>query len=135
MSNIWPSLLMLAVFRLNAQSTGEISGRVRDAAQTPISGARITVINESTRAETLEYTDSTGSYRVTALEPAYYSVKAFHQGFHEVVKTSLRVAQGAQLRLDFELPGTSPGPWQMPATGSFLFLVASALAGARSEER
>ena len=89
---------------LSAQDAAEISGVVRESSQMPVAGARITVINQATRSETIYYTDKDGFYRAVSLEPQYYTVEAFRLGFQAVVRRDLNVRPGTRLRLDLETP-------------------------------
>ena len=69
----------------DAQMTrGAISGTVRDATGALVPGAMVTATNMDTNISRSAVTDVQGFYRVPALEPGRYAVKAELSGFQAV---------------------------------------------------
>ncbi len=111
-----------------AQTGGEITGVVRESGQAPLIGVRITAIHQSTRSETIIYTDVNGGYRFVGLTPNYYTIAASRSGFQTEIRRDLNLSNGGTLRVDFELAAATSGAW-MPPPGTFLYLVIAALIG------
>ena len=83
---------------------GAISGTVRDVMGAVIPGATVTVTNTETNASRTALTDALGFYRVAALEPGPYSVRAELSGFSTVENRDLRVSTATEVTLNVELP-------------------------------
>jgi hypothetical protein len=67
---------------LSAQvETGQLAGTVTDPSGALVSGATVRVRNIGTNAERTDSTSSSGSYKVTGLEPATYEVTIQATGF------------------------------------------------------
>jgi hypothetical protein len=78
-------LISLALAALSssafAQSTATLQGSVTDQSGAVVSGAKVTVRNQSTGFERIIQTDSDGNYQAAALPPGVYRVEAQAQGF------------------------------------------------------
>jgi hypothetical protein len=103
--------LLVAAFALmwagpvGAQITrGVISGTVRDVMGAVIPGATVTVTNMETNASRTALTDQLGFYRVAALEPGRYSLRAELSGFSTVENRDLPVRTATEVTLNVELP-------------------------------
>src|SRR2546427_344313 len=83
---------------------GAISGTVRDVMGAVIPGATVTVTNTETNASRTALTDALGFYRVAALEPGPYSVRAELSGFSTIENRDLRVSTATEVTLNVELP-------------------------------
>jgi iron complex outermembrane receptor protein len=93
---------LLAATPAFAQSTGQVTGVVKDSAGAALPDATVTV----TGADGATHEASTspdGSYTVSGLPPGSYSVSAAHAGFRTAVQQSQAVAAGGTLTVDFTL--------------------------------
>ena len=93
---------LLATTPAFAQSTGQVTGVVKDSTDAALPGATVTV----TGADGAKHEASTspdGSYTVSGLPPGNYSVSAAHFGFRTVLQQSQAVAAGGTLTVDFTL--------------------------------
>jgi outer membrane receptor protein involved in Fe transport len=71
----------------SAQTTGDISGRVTDASETPLPGVAIEATSPSLPGTRISVTDREGHYRIPAIPPGAYRVRATLSGFRPVDKT------------------------------------------------
>ena len=71
------------------QTTGRISGTVKDQNGAVIVGAEVTVVNKATGDERKVTTDGEGNYAVLILPPGTYRVKVRAQGFNQANQPSL----------------------------------------------
>ena len=69
-----------------------------------IPGARITIENRSKAVKRELQSDSTGDYVAPNLESGLYSVSAEAANFRKVVRNSVQVEVGKDIKIDFELP-------------------------------
>src|SRR5205814_2023918 len=93
---------LLATTPAFAQSTGQVTGVVKDSTGAVLPGATVTV----TGADGAKHEASTspdGSYTVSGLPPGNYSVSAAHFGFRTVLRQNQAVAAGGTLTVDFTL--------------------------------
>src|SRR5919199_5805053 len=93
---------LLATTPAFAQSTGQVTGVVKDSTGAALPGATVTV----TGADGAEHEASTspdGSYTVSGLPPGNYSVSAAHVGFRTAMQERQAVAAGGTLTVDFTL--------------------------------
>src|SRR6266550_2347711 len=93
---------LLATTPAFAQSTGQVTGVVKDSTGAVLPGATVTV----TGADGAKHEASTspdGSYTVSGLPPGNYSVSAAHVGFRTALQQSQAVAAGGTLTVDFTL--------------------------------
>lgn len=101
------SALALAVLLpadLSAQITrGAILGTVRDTSGAVIPGATVTVTNQATNITRETFTDELGFYRVPALDPGVYTVKAELAGFQTVEFPDIRLVAAGEVTLNATL--------------------------------
>src|SRR5665213_987802 len=71
-----------------APGTGAITGTVNDPAGLTVSGAKVSVIGDSTDQERTVLTASTGTFTVPLLTPGSYTVKVNASGFEEKIAVS-----------------------------------------------
>src|SRR5437763_248329 len=93
---------LLATTPAFAQSTGQVTGVVKDSTGAVVPGATVTV----TGADGAKHEASTspdGSYTVSGLPPGNYSVSAAHFGFRRMLQQSQAVATGGTLTVDCTL--------------------------------
>ena len=96
-------LILFSALPALAQSSGRITGTVRDANGAPVSGAAITVTNQETRASQVVRSASNGAYEAANLPAGLYTVSADVQGFRPVTVKDQRVGEGATVNADFAL--------------------------------
>lgn len=85
-----------------AQSDGRIVGSVRDASNAFVGGAVVKVKNERTGETRAVVSSDSGEFIVTALKPSTYTISAEKPGFTIIEYTSMTLAVGQELALDFE---------------------------------
>ena len=93
---------LLATTPAFAQSTGQVTGVVKDSTGAALPDATVTV----TGADGAKHEASTspdGSYTVSGLPPGNYSVSAAHVGFRTALQQRQAVAAGGTLTVDFTL--------------------------------
>src|SRR4051812_32594821 len=93
---------LLATTPAFAQSTGQVTGVVKDSTGAALPGATVTV----TGADGAKHEASTspdGSYTVSGLPPGNYSVSAAQVGFRTELQQRQAVAAGGTLTVDFTL--------------------------------
>src|SRR2546430_11884054 len=93
---------LLATTPAFAQSTGQVTGVVKDSTGAALPGATVT----ATGADGAKHEASTspdGSYTVSGLPPGNYSVSAAHVGFRTALQQNQAVAAAGTLAVDFTL--------------------------------
>src|SRR5438874_8671618 len=94
--------VLIATTPAFAQSTGQVTGVVKDSTGAALPDATVTV----TGADGAKHEASTspdGSYTVSGLPPGNYSVSAAHVGFRTALQQRQAVAAGGTLTVDFTL--------------------------------
>ncbi len=72
--------------QVHAQSTNaSLTGRISDSSKAVVAGAKVIVINTSTRIRYESFTNETGSYYVTNLSPGTYRMEVERLGFKAVM--------------------------------------------------
>ena len=93
---------LLAAAPAFAQSTGQVTGVVKDSTGAVLPDTTVTVTGaDGARHEASTTAD--GSYTVSGLPPGNYSVSAAHFGFQAVLQRSQAVAAGGTRTVDFTL--------------------------------
>jgi outer membrane receptor protein involved in Fe transport len=111
------ALLFFAVPPLVAQSTGAITGTVRDPTGAPVPNATITVTNNATGASQTFKTDNAGLYLAPALPPTNYKVQVRSAGMATAIANEIVVSVGSTVRQDFKLQlGATSQSIQIEAT-------------------
>ena len=95
-------LFLFSALPVFAQTSGRITGTVRDANGAPVSGAAVTITNQETGATRIVRSASNGVYEAD-VSPGVYTVTADVQGFRKVIQRDQRVADGATVTDDFTL--------------------------------
>ncbi len=102
--------LLLAVGLAGAsaqETTGTITGIVKDQSGGAIPGVTVTVTNVGTNAAWTVVTDATGGYVVPLLPIGRYEVAVELEGFKKFVRSGLELSVNDRLRIDATLePGT-----------------------------
>jgi hypothetical protein len=99
------SMLLLAGGQapLAGQTTGQIEGVVRDAAELPTPEAVLSIVETGTGAERRVSTDQRGWYLAPELAPGFYQIEVSRAGFRTEVRRGVVLAAGRTVRLDFLL--------------------------------
>ena len=82
---------------------GAISGTVRDATGAVVPGASVTVTNTDTNISRSAVSDARGFFRLPALEPGVYTVKAELSGFSTVEFKDVRLVTASEVTINPEL--------------------------------
>src|SRR5438067_10333929 len=93
---------LLATTPAFAQSTGQVTGVVKDTTGAALPDATVTVTGAD-GAKQEASTSPDGSYTVSGLPPGNYSVSAAHVGFRTALQERQAVAAGGTLTVDFTL--------------------------------
>jgi len=92
-------LLTLTTFLITpalAQTTGSISGEVRDEKEAVIKGANVSVRNVKTNDTRTTQTDSDGRYRFSAMPVGDYEVTVESSGFAKYVQSGITLVLNQQ---------------------------------------
>src|SRR5688572_7614003 len=103
-------LLFVHVSPVFAQATtGEITGRIEDAAGAVVPGATVTAENVDTGFARSTQSGAEGDYLITLLPPGRYTISAELQGFKRAVRESVLVSVGTRqtLLLRLEVGGVT----------------------------
>src|SRR5580700_590677 len=93
-------LLVFVCVAANAQTTGTITGTVRDNTGAAIPGATVT-ITETNKGTVVRFTtDATGSYQAPLLIPGTYSVGVQKEGFEKSIQSGVVVETASIDRVD-----------------------------------
>ena len=109
MRTLW--LMMLLVVTLGApaaaqDTTGTITGQVKDPSGSVVPGATVIARHVGTNAETAVTTDQTGTYVVPRLPIGNYELTAALAGFRTIRRTGLELHVADRLRVDVTIqPG------------------------------
>ncbi|MBZ5545791.1 MAG: carboxypeptidase-like regulatory domain-containing protein [Acidobacteriia bacterium] len=94
------AVLVLNVSGLLAQSSGQISGSVRDATGAFVPGAHVTITNQATGVANPVETNSAGEFILPALNTGTYEVKAEAKGFQPVSQRDIVLQVGGKVRVE-----------------------------------
>ena len=97
------SMLLSTVPTMAQATTGTLRGSVIDNNSGVVSGATVSVKNESTGTETTTVTNNEGVFEVQSLLPGNYTISAEVNGFKRSVKTGFPVKVGIVNPVDFQL--------------------------------
>lgn len=86
-----------------SQTTGRITGNVKDQNGAVIAGAEVTVISLATAEERKFKTDDSGSYTVPLLPPGMYRLSVTARGFKKTDVESIQVVITETFQLDLKL--------------------------------
>jgi hypothetical protein len=101
-------LLLTTLVAVNATAsaqttTASLLGTVTDAQKGVLPGATVTSRNVETGAQTTAVADTNGRYRLAALRPVTYEIRAELSGFAASVTTGLQLFVGQEATIDFVL--------------------------------
>src|SRR5258708_14202762 len=74
-------IILLIATTVSASPTGSIAGFVKDPSGAAITGANLTLTNQSTNAKLEAVSDTNGGFRLLQLAAAVYSLVVESQGF------------------------------------------------------
>jgi outer membrane receptor protein involved in Fe transport len=97
------SVLCATALAASAQTSGEISGQVRDQTGATIEGAGVTVVNVATNAVRTSLTNEAGIYSFPSLPPGSYNVRVEKAGFKMATRNQIELQVQQAARLDIEL--------------------------------
>src|SRR6202049_1669580 len=124
--------LPLAAF---AQTSGSITGEVKDQSGAVAPNATVAVTNSETNVVRSTTTNTVGIYSFPDLTPGIYEVKVTAPGFTTVVKTSIELQVQQTARVDFSLSlGQATQTIEVSASGELLS-TENATVGTVIEER
>src|SRR6266487_6156186 len=81
---------------------GRFTGTVRDSSTAFVPGATVKVKNERTGEEREVMTNAQGYFLIGNLKPSNYTIRAEKSGFALIEYTSMPLAVGQELTIDFE---------------------------------
>jgi hypothetical protein len=90
------------------QTTGRITGEVRDGSGGVVSSAEVQAVNEATREKWEVVTDDAGNYSFVLLPPGVYQIEVAARGFKTSVSKGVAVRITETSKLDFVL---AVGDW------------------------
>jgi hypothetical protein len=121
-----PGIALFAIYLMSSLApaqtvTGSLVGRVSDASDAVISGARVSA-TEVTRGTTRStVTNETGSYTIASMEPGVYKVKVERPGFKQFQSDSVEVSINSTVRVDARMAvGAVTDSIQVAAEGAVL---------------
>src|SRR5262244_1326247 len=98
--------LLLALFSTSAWPQTQLAsvfGTITDATGAAISGAQVTLLNQSTGLKRDASTDLNGQYRVTGLPTGSYSARVEKEGFQTQVREELALTSTSEFILNLSL--------------------------------
>jgi outer membrane receptor protein involved in Fe transport len=104
-SGILLTLLLLTICpRALAQiATATIAGAVTDETRAALPGVAVTVKSAATGNTRTAMTDAAGRYRIAALDPGTYEVRAELQSFKTAIRTGVALAVGGTVDVDITM--------------------------------
>src|SRR5690242_6578828 len=104
-----------------AQTSGSITGEVKDQSGSVAPNAAVTATNSDTNVMRSTTTNAAGIYSFPDLTPGMYQVKVTAAGFTTVVKTNIELQVQQMARVDFSLSlGQAVQTIEVNASGSLL---------------
>ena len=102
LKRFFPVILGIAVVisiagSAHAQSTASISGTVHDSTGALVSGAKVVLINEASKAQWSATSNGEGFFSFAALQPATYTLRVSRSGFDTWSVTGIVVNPGDEL--------------------------------------
>lgn len=88
---------------VGAQSTGEITGMVKDASGGILPGAEVTLTHRATSQERHQITDNDGNYAAAALPAGEYVIKAELPSFKTAIREGIVLRVGQHVSVDLVL--------------------------------
>jgi Carboxypeptidase regulatory-like domain len=106
---------------VSAQTSGEITGEVKDQSGAGAANVNVTATNADTGVARTTQTNEAGLYSFPAMIPGTYSVKVTAPGFEVVTKTNILLEVQQTARVDFSLTvGQASQTIEVAANGELL---------------
>jgi len=102
-SLLFVALLAFLASPISAQTTGSISGEVKDEKQAVVTNATVTVRNVKTNESRTTQTDGDGRYRFTGMPVGDYEVSVESSGFAKYVQTGITLVLNQRATVDVTL--------------------------------
>lgn len=122
-------LLLSAPVSWGQGKAAEILGTVRDEAGTVLEGVQVTARNLETGVARSDVTSGSGQYRLPALMPGLYNLKAEVPGFAAAEITGVTLTIGLELRHDFALQFVAEDSLTVLSAAPIIDLAKSEVAG------
>jgi hypothetical protein len=84
-------MILLIATKVSASPTGSIVGTVKDPSGAAVTGAKLTLTQQSTNAKMEAVSDTNGGFQFLQLAPAVYSLVVESQGFKKVTEQRILV--------------------------------------------
>ena len=97
------SVLIFFSLAAKAQTTGSISGTVKDATGSVVPDTTIICRNIETAVQLTAVTNAEGFYALTTLPVGHYEIETFRPGFKPYKRTGLMIDVGTKLQVDINL--------------------------------
>jgi hypothetical protein len=114
--------------------TASISGRVRDAAGAPVAGAVIVARNEGTNQTVTTTSGGDGSYRLSGLRPAPYTITTTIGGTAVSERVTPEIGQSATLDLSPAATATATATAGADSSGAEIVVTGRRLVETRTSE-
>ncbi|MFC5862323.1 carboxypeptidase regulatory-like domain-containing protein [Acidicapsa dinghuensis] len=96
-------LALMAPRTASAQASSGVTGTVTDSSGAVISGASVTITDESTSVTAHTVTESAGTYSFRGLNPGKYKISVDAPGFKKAVKSDVTLEVSREGTVDFTL--------------------------------
>src|SRR5580698_11606732 len=96
-------VLMGSMLQAQVANNTALVGNVVDQSGAPLSGAKVTAVNEGTKVVYPGTTNAEGYYSITFIAPGTYDITVAQSGFAELTKTGEIVPIDQTVRTDFKL--------------------------------
>src|SRR5918993_3142685 len=103
LSVFFVALLALLASPVLAQTTGSISGEVKDEKQAVVTNATVTVRNVKTNEARTTQTDGDGRYRFNGMSVGDYEITVESTGFAKYVQSGIQLVLNQQANVDVTL--------------------------------
>ncbi|HKY27095.1 MAG TPA: TonB-dependent receptor [Pyrinomonadaceae bacterium] len=103
LSVFFVALLALLTSPVSAQTTGSISGEVKDEKQAIVTNATVTVRNVKTNESRTTQTDGDGRYRFNGMPVGDYEITVESTGFSKYVQSGIQLVLNQQANVDVTL--------------------------------
>jgi hypothetical protein len=130
------ALLMVIVPMIFGQSTGNISGYVRDSTGSVLPGTTVTaVMTEQTTTRTTQ-TDNEGFFNFIAMPAGHYTITFDASGFEREVRSNVELTVSQDVRVDAQLAvGSVTNQVVVTATVPLVDTTSSSLSGLVDDQR
>src|SRR5580698_1731813 len=96
-------VLMGSMLQAQVANNTALVGNVVDQSGAPLSGAKVTAVNEGTKVVYPGTTNAEGYYSITFIAPGTYDISVEQSGFTKLTKTGRIVVIDQAVRTDFNL--------------------------------